>query len=380
MRIFGIRIGASPSWFLVLGLMIYFLAAQFSNQLEGYSDTTTFAVAVGGAFCFFVSLVLHELGHALVARRLGIGIIGIDLWLLGGLAKLDRDSRSPGEEFKVAVAGPAVTLAIVVVAIGAAFGVDNVDEFTDSALLGSDQTTPVSALLGWLGLVNIALFLFNMIPAFPLDGGRIARAAAWRITGERTRGTRIAGQIGVGFSYVIGAAGIAIALTGDAFDGVWLMLLAWFINQGARSAVVSSEFSERIGDVTAADLMDTEPVWIPGHTKAVDAAEEYFERYGARWLPLVDEHTGRYLGALRAERIDGAVAAGQPALEVDELVEEDGSDELRVDGETSLEELLASPALRLHGSIAVVDPQRRLVGVVTADRVRRALTASAVGR
>jgi Zn-dependent protease len=377
-RIFGIRIGASPSWFIVFGLVIYYLADYFDRTVIG-SNTTTFGTAVVGGALYFGSIVLHELGHALAARREGMEVTGIDLWLFGGLAKLNRDSNTPGEEFKVAVAGPVVTLVIAGVCAGGAILASSPSEFGDAVTLGQQRTDAVVALLGWLALVNIVLLIFNMIPAFPLDGGRIARSIAWRLTNDKHRGTRIAGQLGVGFSYLMIAGGIALAVTGDPLNGIWLCLVAWFINQGARSAMLSSAFSEKIGDVTARDLMDERPVAIPFDATALQAADDYFARYRAQWLPVVDA-MGKFAGILRAERASGAITAGQPALTVEELLDSDAGDDVEIRGETPLETLLNSDALRRHGALAVVDSEHRLVGVVTADQVRRALTASAVGR
>jgi Zn-dependent protease len=378
-RVFGIRIGASASWFIVFGLVIYYLSDYFDSVI-GRSDTTNFGTAVIGALAYFVSIVLHELGHALAARREGMEVTGIDLWLFGGLAKLNRDSNSPGEEFRVAAAGPLVTLLIVLVCIGGGVLIGPSDDFSHAAQFSEGQSvSPVIAVLGWLAAVNILLLLFNLIPAFPLDGGRIARSIAWKATGNKHRGTRIAGQLGVGFSYLMIAAGIAIAVSGDPLNGVWLCLIAWFINQGARSAMLSSEFSEKIGDVTARDLMDEQPLWIGSEATALQAADDFFARYRAQWLPVVSAD-GNFEGMLRAERADGAVAAGQPTLKAEELVDQDSSSDVEIGAETPLESLLDSDALRRHGALAVVDADHRLIGVVTADQVRRALTGSAVGR
>jgi Zn-dependent protease len=377
-RIFGIRIGASPSWFIVFGLVIYYLASYFGDTVVG-SDTTTFGTAVAGGALYFISIVLHELGHALAARREGMEVTGIDLWLFGGLAKLNRDSNTPGEEFKVAAAGPLVTVLITAACAGGAIAASSPSEFSDAITLGQQRTNAVVALLGWLALVNTILFLFNMIPAFPLDGGRIARSIAWRITGEKHRGTKIAGQLGVGFSYLMIAGGLALAFNGQALNGIWLCLIAWMINQGARSAVVSSEFSERLSGVTANDLMDQQPLSIPAETTALTASDDYFARYRAKWLPVVRAGDG-FAGILRAERVDGAVAAGQPALTAEELIDGDGAGDVEIGSETPLEALLNSDALRRHGALAVVDSDHRLIGVLTADQVRRALTGSALGR
>ena len=171
-RVFGIRIGVSYSWFVVLFVVILWLSNSYFPKIIDGSRSTDYVVAVAGALGYFASLILHELGHALAARRLGIGIVGIDLWFFGGLSHMRREPQSAGEEMKVAVAGPAVTFALFVACVAASAALAPGESFADQALpregLG---TTPTLALVGWLGFINAALFLFNIIPAFPLDGG-----------------------------------------------------------------------------------------------------------------------------------------------------------------------------------------------------------------
>src|SRR5436190_18535543 len=237
-RVFGIRVGVSPSWFFILFLMIYSLSGYFDSVLSG-SRNTAYAVAVAGAILFFASIVLHELGHAMVARRNGIGIAGIDLWFFGGIAKMEREAESPGEEFRVAIAGPVVTLAIAGVAFAGAAAVAKTHDFFDVATLRNVTVSPALGLLGWLFLINGVLFVFNLIPAFPLDGGRIARAIAWRITGDRTRATKVSGRVGQAFAYLLTGFGIFLAFSGDAVDGIWFAVMGMFLGQAARGAVVS---------------------------------------------------------------------------------------------------------------------------------------------
>jgi Zn-dependent protease len=373
-RVFGIRIGASPSWFFFLFLMIYLLSGFFGDTLDNASNGTTYLVAVIAALLFFVSLALHELGHAVVAQRNGIEVLGIDLWLLGGLAKLSRDSETPGEEFRIAAAGPAVTAAIAGLCLGGvaltshpgeAFGVFN-----------DDTTTPALALCGWLATVNAGLLAFNLLPAFPLDGGRIARAVVWRVTGDRHRATRLSARAGQGFAYVMIGLGIYLALigSGDTVTGLWFILLGWFLSQGARGALVASAFSERIDGVTAADLMDAEPVAMPDGTTALAAQDEFFLRYGLPWFPVVDP-AGRVLGVVRAEGVDRAVEGGRPALTAGDLLDLEASQAARVERDTPLESVLGSEPLRRLGALVVVDDDGRLIGLLTLDRVRRALAA-----
>jgi Zn-dependent protease len=375
-RIFGIRIGASPSWFVVLFILIIGLSSSYTDR---YTDTTAYSVAVASAALFFISLTLHELGHALVARRNGIGIAGIDLWFFGGIAKLSRDSASPAEEFRVAAAGPAVTLLIVVVCTAIGVAVAGGDEFRDAVQLTSDPS-PGLALLGWLALVNAFLFVFNLVPAFPLDGGRIARAAAWKVTGDRNRGTRFSARLGQGFSYVLIGGGIYLLIQSDAFSGLWFIVLGWFLGQAATGAVASSRFSERLDGVTVADVMDTQPVWVPGDTTVLQAQDEFFLRYRWPWFPVADPISGRFLGLLRQERVDGAVEDGRPAIAVAEVVDARADEEFSVHDDTPIEQLLGSEPLRSLGALMVVDREDRLRGVVTLEQVRRALAAAAPGR
>jgi Zn-dependent protease/CBS domain-containing protein len=372
-RVFGIRIGASPSWFFVLFIFIYIVSDYFRGVLSG-SVTEAYVVAVCAVMLFFVSLILHELGHALVARRLGIGISGIDLWFFGGVARMSRDTDSPGAEFKVAAAGPAVTLVIVATCVGLAALVSH-GAALDIARLSDTATSPVVALLGFLIPMNVFLLIFNLVPAYPLDGGRIARAVVWRVTGDRNRATRIAARIGEGFAYLIIGGGIFLFASGHRFDGIWLAVLGWFIAQSARAAVASTAFTERLDGITVADIMDAQPVSMPASATVAQAQDEYFLRYRWDWFPVVDEH-GRFVGVVREPRIDAEIAAGRPALPVGELVETDDAEAWRVRSDSPLESLLGDEGLRDRGALMAVDADGVLRGVVTIDQVRRALTAA----
>jgi Zn-dependent protease len=375
-RILGIRIGASPSWFLVLFLMIYWLSNYFSTVLVDSSNTVSFAVAVAATLLFFLSLLLHELGHALAARRFGIGTSGIDLWLFGGVAKLTRDSKNPKEEFVVAAAGPAVTAVIVGLCAGAGAIASKMTGVVDTATFRDVSTTPSVALIGWLGLIHLVLLVFNLIPAFPLDGGRIARAVAWRVTGDRSRATRFSARLGEIFSWILIGLGIFVAIRGDIVSGLWFGILGWFLGTAARGAVAGSRYAEALEGVTAGDVMDAQPVTIPAATTALQASDEYFARYRAPWFAIVDE-LGRFEGILQAPAVDGALAEGRPALAVRDLLDPAAEPESWVTRDTPVEALLGLDAVRRLGAVVVVDADDRLCGVVTADQLRRALAAAA---
>jgi Zn-dependent protease len=374
LRISGIRIGASPSWFIVLFLVIYFLAGYFQDTLGG-SQTEGFAVAVCSALLFFASLILHELGHALVARRNGIEIDGIDLWLLGGLARFRQDTRSPGQEFAVAAAGPAVSLLIAIVFALLSIAVAGADDALDVALLRDrlDISAPL-ALLVFLAEMNLWLFLFNLLPAFPLDGGRIARAVVWKLTGDRNRATRTSAGIGQFAGYALIAFGLWRAIDGAGISGLWWALIGWFIASAARSAVVSTAFTERLEGITVADVMDPSPVSMQGATPIARAEEEYFLRYRWDWFPVVDEQ-GRFLGLVHHEAVARAAAEGGAERPVRDVIDEDPA-EWRVGAEEPIEALLGSERLRRLGALMAVDRNGVLTGVVTFEQVRRAVAAA----
>jgi Zn-dependent protease len=374
-RVLGIRIGASPSWFIVLGVLIFLLSSYFEDVIVGASSTGGYLVAVAAVMLFFASIVLHELGHALVARRLGIGISGIDLWFFGGIAKMSRDSDSPGTEFKIAAAGPLVTFIIAAVCVGLCAALSS-GAALDVILLEEDARVPAElALLGFLALWNGALLVFNLIPAFPLDGGRIARAAVWAVTGDRNRSTRVAGRIGEGFAYLLVGIGIFLAASGNAFNGIYLAVVGWFMAQGARAAIASTAFTERIDGITVADIMDTDPVTMPASTSVLRAQEEFFLRYRWDWFAVVDDR-GRFVGVVSEQRIDEEITAGRPALEVSELVEASEAERWRVPSDRPLESLLGDEQLRSGGALMAVDADGVLRGVVTIEQVRRALNAA----
>jgi Zn-dependent protease len=378
LRISGIRIGASPSWFIVLFLVIYFLAGYFQDTLGG-TQTQGFVVAVCSAVLFFASLILHELGHALVARRNGIEIDGIDLWLLGGLARFRQDSRTPGQEFAIAAAGPAVSLVLAMLFAGLSLAVAGTSNALDVALLrnGVDVSAPL-ALLVFLAEMNVWLFLFNLIPAFPLDGGRIARSVVWKLTGDRNRATRVSAGIGQFAGYALIAYGIWRAIGGAGISGLWWALIGWFVASAARSAFANTAFTERLEGITVADVMDPAPVSMPGAIPAARAEDEFFLRYRWNWFPVVDGG-GRFLGLVHQDAVAGAVAAGSGDRPVQELVDGDAA-QWRVGAEEPIEALLGSERLRTFGALMAVDRNGVLTGVVTFEQVRRAVAAALPAR
>jgi Zn-dependent protease len=369
-RIFGIRIGVSASWFVVLGFLIFFFYEQFNGVITG-SQSTVFVLAVAGAFGYFASILLHELGHALVSRRLGIPVLGIELWFFGGMARQAREPETSGEEFKVAAAGPAVTFVVLVAFAVAAQLAGNAN---DGALFEAGRTiSPALALLSWLAIINAILLVFNLIPAFPLDGGRIARAAIWWRTGDRHRGTRLTGRAGQALALILGVAGALLLAEGNG-EGLFVLVLGLLLYQAAGGAVMQGMLGQRIQRVTVGDIMDREPHTIPAGLRLLDAQEQFFTRYREPWFAVVDQ-ARHLLGVVRSERVDQEIAAGRPALEVSDVLERDLL--VRIGEQEPLESLLRSEGLGRLGGMVAVDADDVVQGVVTVAQIRQALNPAA---
>ena len=373
--VFGIRIGVDAGWFLTLFIVILWLSPSFKATLHS-SDGVAYLTTVISALLFFGSLIVHELGHAIVARRQGIEVRDIQLFLFGGLTKMSRDANSPGEEFKIAAAGPAATLFVTVVFLVIDLAIVGPHRLWHAFLLDSDiQVTPVLLALSWLLLMNVIVFVFNLVPAFPLDGGRIARAIVWRVTGDKRKGTRSAAMVGQGFALVLAGLGIFLFLHGSGLGGIWLVLLAFLLYQSARGALVQTALTERIEGVRVADIMDRQPVAIPSDTPVTQALDEYFLRYGWSWFPIVED-SGHFLGIARQERVQAAVDGGEGWLTVGAALDSEEGTNWGVNENRPLTELLSSEPLGRLGALMAVDAEGVLRGVVTIEQVRRALQSA----
>jgi Zn-dependent protease len=375
-RVRGIRIGVDYSWFFVLFLIILWLSGFYRDVLGvGQGDIDPYLLAVASALAFFGSILLHELGHAAVANRLGIPITEITLWLFGGVARMSKDSDSPGTEFKIAAAGPAVTLVLAALCIGLGIAVAGAGDFWNAMLVDpSADTSGLLAMVAWLASINILVLVFNLIPAFPLDGGRIARAVAWRLTGDRNRATRFAANLGRGFSYLLIGFGLLLVIQGGdlVITGVWMALIGFILGQSARGYAMQSDFATKIGGISVADVMDADPVSISEDTSIERALDEYFLRYRWPWFPVVDAGD-HFRGLLIREAADGVPELSRASQTVGEVFQADAGGTLRVRDDAPLESLLGNDALRRLGGLAAVDADGRLRGVVTADQVGRAL-------
>src|ERR687891_1852916 len=342
-RVWGIRIAVDFSWFFVLFLVILWLSGFYRSVLDTSTDAVgPYVLALVSALLFFASILLHELGHALVAVRKGIGIADITLWMFGGVARMQRDSDSPGTEFKIAIAGPLVTLAIVLIsgAIGIAFAGGS--DFSDAMMVEEGAQIPGAlAVVAWLTSINLLVLVFNLIPAYPLDGGRVARAIAWRVTGNRNSATRFAATLGQIFAWGLIAFGLFLLIQGDVLGGIWLGVLGFILYQSARAAQVQSEVASRISGVTVGDVMDRDPVAIPEQLSVSDALDDYFLRYRWPWFPVVDA-AQHFQGLLKRGAADAVPEPRRGSATVREVADADAGGAYRVREDEPLESLLGN--------------------------------------
>jgi Zn-dependent protease len=373
-NIAGIRVGVDATWFVVLFLVIFLLSGSFRSVLRS-SDGVAYVTTVATVLLFFASLIVHELGHALVARRQGIDVNRIELFLFGGLTQMSRDSATPAEELKVAAAGPFATLLFALVCLAVDLAIVGPHRLLKAIQLNGDiRITPVLLSLSWLFLMNVIILVFNLVPAYPLDGGRIARAVVWHATGDKLRGTRAAAKLGQGFAVLLGGAGLWLLVSSGSFYGAWLLVLAYLLYKSAHATLLQSVVTERIEGVRIADIMDHEPVVVPADTPVTDAYDQYFLRYGAPWLPVVDA-SGHFVGIARRERVDAAAHGPESWLTTGSVLESDEAASLRVDENGRLTDLISRESLGRLGAVMAVDRDGVLRGVVTSDQVRRALSS-----
>jgi Zn-dependent protease len=380
-RVRGIKIAVDFSWFIVLFLIILWLSGFYRDVLnDPEDDSTAYLLAVASAALFFGSILLHELGHAVVAIRHGIGVAGITLWMFGGVARLEKDSDTPGTEFKVAIAGPLVTAALVIVCVVLGLLLAGGDEFRNAALTQEDtRTSGIAALIAWLGTINLLVLLFNLVPAFPLDGGRIARAIAWWRTGSRNKGTRFAGTLGEWFGLFLILAGLGYFLVylGDIIGGVWLAFVGFILRGAAKAAIAQTEVTSRIEGISVADVMDRDPVAIPENASIEKALDEYFLRYRSPWFPVVDT-AQHFIGLVDRGAADNVPVGERTSTAVgDVLARDSGSITVRED--EPLESVLGNEALRRLGALVATDGVGHIRGVLTIDAIGKALRPATPG-
>jgi Zn-dependent protease/CBS domain-containing protein len=272
-RVFGIEIGIHYSWFIIAWLITFSLAAQFRSVNHAWSSNVVWSAAVLTAILFFLSLLAHELSHSLVARAHKLPVQRITLFALGGVSVIEKEAPDAKTEFLVAIVGPITSVVIG----GALFGV-----FKALGGNSSGPQTPGVAILYWLGYINLVLGAFNMLPGFPLDGGRVLRALAWWTTGNMERATRIAARAGQVMAIIFIGIGIYRFFGGAGLGGLWIAFIGWFLLQAAGANYQEVELKSALAGVRAGDLMSRDCAEVSGPISVQDFVDNFLLRTGRR--------------------------------------------------------------------------------------------------
>lgn len=276
-KIFGIEIGLHYSWLLIALLIVYSLSEQFHATNAHWSDQVILIMAILTAILFFVSLLLHELAHSLVATSHGLPVREITLFALGGVSQIEKNPTSAKLEFWMAFVGPLTSGIIGLICVGLA------------RLIGQPSSDPWMAMLQWLGYINLMLGVFNLIPGYPLDGGRVLRAIIWWNTGNADRSTRLAAKTGqvVAFGFI--TIGIFEFFSGAGFGGLWIAFIGWFLLQAAKESDMQVSLNEALQGVRAADVMTRDCPVVEGWLNLQNFVDEYLLRTGQRCFVIVDK-------------------------------------------------------------------------------------------
>lgn len=287
-RVRGIPIRVHLSWLAIVGLITWSLSIGYFPQLvPGLSPATHWLQGFAAALLLFVSVLLHELSHALTARRYGIPVSGITLHVFGGVSQLTREPERPGIELAVAIVGPLTSLGLAVVL----------------AVVEAVTSLPavIDAVVHYLVLVNTIVGVFNLAPGFPLDGGRLLRAALWKAKGDLVWATQTASRVGGAFAMVLIVVGAFRAIAGQFLGGLWLVLIGFFLRQGAEGSYQQVRLERILRPLTVRDGMTRAPIAIPADLPAAQAVDEFFWRHHVSSFPVLDGE--RVVGILALDRV-----------------------------------------------------------------------------
>jgi Zn-dependent protease len=357
-RIIGIPIYIHYTWFIIFGLIAWSLSeGYFPSRYPDLPASTYWAKGLVAALLLFASVLFHELGHSIVAIRNGIGIVSITLFIFGGLARLKEDPKAAWVEFKVAIAGPIASFILAglfywaaQMEVGGAGGV---------------------AVATYLALLNMILGAFNLIPAFPLDGGRVLRAVLWKFSGKM-KATRIASGVGTFFAYLLILNGVLGLVRGEGLNGVWSILIGWFLKDASAGAYQQVRLSEVLSGVRVRDLMVPECVAIPAHVSIEEAVQNYFLRYGYGGFPIEDRGQLRGLLSLsdvkripREEWSNTSVQAHMAPVD----------EKTTIAADKDITEALQQMAQSGTSRLVVIDPLQNCIGMITHNGILTRLRA-----
>ena len=364
-RVFGIPIVIDTSWLVIFFLIVFFfwgdlVEAQRQGTVERVGDATRWLAAVLGAFLFFGSVLIHELSHSVVAVRRGTQVRRIRLFIFGGVSEIEAEAATPQDEFAITVAGPASSFVLGGLFLGLA-----------ALLRDGSVMDQLTIRLGW---VNIILGAFNLLPGFPLDGGRVLRSIVWRATGDHRRATQIAGNGGRIVAGVLIAVGVLSVFWRGDFGGLWWIVLGWFLFQAAGAALSQLTIKDGLSGVVAAQVMTRTPVAVDGGLTLQQVFDDHFMARNVSAFPVLG--AGRVTGLISLKQLGDIPRDTWSEVLVSDVMQVlEPEDAVRAD--TPAEELLAK--LSGTGQRVVVVEEGRLVGIVSPSDITRWMQRQSLG-
>ncbi|HEX6423651.1 MAG TPA: site-2 protease family protein [Acidimicrobiales bacterium] len=363
-RIAGIAVGASWSLIVVVLLITWTVAVGVLPAGDvDYPAGVYWAVAAVTALVFLASLLAHEMAHALVAKAQGMPVEGITLWMFGGVSKLGGDAPDARSELRMAIVGPLTSLVIGIVLLVAAVAAD---------AAGGPEVAALA--IGWLGIMNVALAIFNMLPAYPLDGGRVLRSVLWLRSGDQRRATIVASQAGVAFGYGLMALGAVGFIGGMGIGGIWLVFLGWIVLEAARAERTGFELRTLLRTTRVADVMTRNPVTVPTGLSVDDLVHDYVAQHRCSSFPVV-RPDGAPVGLVTLsgvrdvdDRVRATTQVDAVARPIDEIVTAHPDDRVI--------DVLPRFTARTGRRALVTDAAGVLVGILSASDVDRALAVA----
>ncbi|SDB45476.1 Zn-dependent protease (includes SpoIVFB) [Desulfonatronum thiosulfatophilum] len=360
-KVFGFQFKVDPSWIIIAALVTWSLAVGFfPHVIEGLQPLDYWKLAIVGALGLFFSILFHEFWHSMVARRFGVEVSGITLFIFGGVAEMPQEPKTPKSEFWIAIAGPAASLFLALVFyliydFGFRFGMDEA----------------VSSVFMYVALINLILAIFNLIPAFPMDGGRILRSALWSIKKDQRWATKISTNFGMVFGLVLIGLGLLNILTGNIVGGLWYSLIGMFIRYAARNSYQQLAVKHALAGEQVRTLMKP-PVTIPSSISLQEMVEDYVYRYHHKFFPVQDGKD-RVEGCITTKQVGELGKEEWPRTQVREIMipcsvsnsvgpDEDVADVLRTMNATGLSRMMVMENERLLGIISLKD----ILGYLTA--------------
>jgi Zn-dependent protease/CBS domain-containing protein len=356
-KIGGISIEVNASWLIIFALLTVSLAVSIlPSMAKGYSVGAYWIVGIIGSLLFFVSVLLHELGHSMVARSRGLPVSSITLFVFGGVSNLQQEPHSAGEEFVVAVIGPIISLVLGVIswALGEAIGPSH-------SLIG--------AMLVYLGTTNVLLGVFNLIPGFPLDGGRVLRSILWRVTGDLRTATRWATRIGQAIAYLLILFGLLQFFAGNLLGGIWIGFIGWFLLSAAQTANRQVMLETMLRGVRVGDVMAPPPFPISADASLQQLVDGYIFPYGMRTVPVTDGD--QFAGLVTLQEVRTVPREQWPVTRVGQVMVPAAKLQT-VEPGRNLSDALHDMAAHDVGQVPVVS-NAHLVGMLSRDRVLNAL-------